>query len=375
MATMEIQAAVVNEEGAEPQLESLELEDDPRPDEVLVRIVSAGVCHTDLSTADNFYGGPPYPQVLGHEGAGVVEAVGAEVDKVEVGDHAAMSYDFCGECPNCLSGKIPYCENLYEHNFLGERLSDGSSPISRDGERVSGCFFAQSSWATHSIANERNVVKVDDDVPLEIVGPLGCGIQTGAGAVMNALEPESGSSLAVFGVGSVGISSVMAAANVSSCTQIVAVDLNGDRLEKAADLGATHTIHPDETEDVVDAIHDITGGGADYSIETTAVPEVLRQAVDCTTIPGECGLIGAAPAGTEVSLDMHTFHFGHKLRGIIEGDAVPELFIPTLLDLWKQDRFPFDEIITHYDFDGIHDAIHDAEEGNTIKPVLNMSSP
>jgi aryl-alcohol dehydrogenase len=179
----------------------------------------------------------------------------------------------------------------------------------------------------------------------------------------------------VFGVGSVGISSVMAAANVSSCTRIIAVDLNQDRLDTATDLGATHSINLEDTEDAVEEIHDITGGGADYSIETTAVPEVLRQAVDCTTIPGECELIGAAPAGTEVSLDMHTFHFGHKLRGIIEGDAVPELFIPTLLELWKQGRFPFDEIITHYEFDEIHQAIHDAEEGTVIKPVLNMSSP
>jgi len=369
---MQIQAAVVNEEGAEPQLESIQLDEQPRANEVLVRIASAGVCHTDISTADNFYGGPPYPQVLGHEGSGVVETVGDEVTKVEAGDHVAMSYDFCGECRNCLRGQIPYCENLFEHNFLGRRLDDESSPLSRDGEPVSGCFFAQSSWATHSIATEQNLVRVDDDVPLDIVGPLGCGIQTGAGAVMNALEPESGSSIAVFGVGSVGISSVMAAANVSACTDIVAVDLNQDRLDKAADLGATHTLNPDDEDDVVDAIHDITNGGADYSIETTAVPEVLRQAVDCTTIPGECGLIGAAPAGTEVSLDMHTFHFGHKLRGIIEGDAVPELFIPTLLDLWKQGRFPFDEIITHYEFEDIHRAIQDAEAGNTIKPVLRM---
>jgi len=370
---MEIEAAVVHEEGTEPQLETLELDAEPRADEVLVRVVAAGVCHTDLSTADNFYGGPPYPQVLGHEGAGVVEAVGEDVADLAVGDHVAMSYDFCGECRNCLSGHIPYCENLYEHNFLGERTDDGTSPLSMGGERVSGYFFAQSSWATHAIANARNVVKVDEDVPLDIVGPLGCGIQTGAGAVMNALEPEAGSSIAVFGVGSVGISSVMAAANVSSCTQIIAVDINNDRLETATDLGATHTIDPDATEDVVETIHDITDGGADYSIETTAVPEVLRQAVDCTRIPGECGLIGAAPAGTEVSLDMHTFHFGHKLRGIIEGDAVPELFIPTLLDLYKQGRFPFDEIITHYDFADIHQAIHDAEEGHTIKPVLDIN--
>jgi aryl-alcohol dehydrogenase len=370
---MEIQAALVNEPNGELQVETLELEEEPREDEVLVRVVAAGVCHTDLSTAANYYGSP-FPMVLGHEGAGVVEAVGDEVRSVEVGDHVAMSYDFCGECPNCLSGDIPYCENLYEHNFSGGRVEDGSSPISRDGEPINGCYFAQSSWATHSIAKERNVVRVDDDVPLEIVGPLGCGIQTGAGAVTNALEPESGSSVAVFGVGSVGISSVMAAAHVTSCTEIIAVDIDESRLEKAGELGATHAINPEER-DPVETIHDITGGGADYSLETSAKPEVLRQAVDCTTIPGECGLIGAAPAGTEVTLDMHAFHFGHKLRGIIEGDAVPELFIPTLLTLWKQDRFPFDEIITHYDFDEFHQAIHDTEEGNAIKAVLNMSEP
>ncbi|WP_318567416.1 NAD(P)-dependent alcohol dehydrogenase [Salinigranum marinum] len=370
---MQIQAAVVEEEGGAFEIQTLELDEEPRSDEVLVRVVSAGVCHTDLSTAENFYG-TPFPMVLGHEGAGVVEAVGDDVTDVEVGDHVAMSYDFCGECRNCLSGRIPYCENLYEHNFLGGRTEDGSSPLSRDGERINGVYFSQSSWATHSIANERNVVKVDPEIPLEIVGPLGCGIQTGAGAVMNALEPEAGSSVAVFGVGSVGISSVMAAAHVTGCTDVIAVDLNDDRLAKAAELGATHTINPEE-EEPVDAIHEITGGGADYSLETTAVPEVLRQAVECTRIPGECGLIGAAPAGTEVSLDMHTFHFGHKLRGIIEGDAVPELFIPTLLDLWQQGRFPFDEIVTKYEFGELHEAIEDAEEGTTIKPVLQMDSP
>ncbi|CAN5697463.1 NAD(P)-dependent alcohol dehydrogenase [soil metagenome] len=313
----------------------------------------------------------PLPAVLGHEGAGVVERVGDRVSKVQPGDHVVLTYRSCGLCVNCKRGAPAYCLDLYDQNFGGAR-PDGSNALSSDGEEIHGHFFGQSSFATYALAAERNTVKVREDVPLELLGPLGCGIQTGAGGVLNALHPEAGSSIAVFGTGSVGMSAVMAS-RVAGCATIIGVDLSADRLELARDLGATHTINASETENVVEAIQEITGGGADYTVETTAVPAVFRQAVDSLTLLGECGLIGAAALGTEVSLDMNNILFGRKVRGIIEGDSIPDIFIPRLIELYTQGRFPFDRLVKFYDLNDINQAAEDSEGGGTLKPVLRMS--
>lgn len=369
---MEIQAAVVREESGPFEIETLELEE-PREGEILVRIVGAGICHTDLAVRDQ-HRETPLPVVLGHEGSGVVEAVGRGVTKVEPGDRVVLSFDYDTTCPNCRNGDVAYCERFYDYNFAGERVTDGSSPLSADGERVSGVFFGQSSFATHAIATERNVVPVDDDVPLELLGPLGCGIQTGAGGVMNSLDPEVGSSLVVFGTGSVGLSAVMAA-QVVGCTDVVAVDLVDSRLEKALDLGATHTINPGEVEDVEGALRDHLGAGADYTLETTAQPTVLRTAVDVLRKKGVCGIIGGPPLGTEVSLDVNTLLRGRTVRGILEGDSIPDEFIPVLVDLYRQGRFPFDELVTYYPFEEIETAVHEHESGEVIKPILRVSEP
>lgn len=366
---MQITAAVVNKQSEPFAIEQLEL-DEPRADEVLVRIVGAGVCHTDLIVRDQWYP-VPLPAVLGHEGSGVVERVGAAVTKVQPGDHVALSYSACGRCRNCLQGAAPYCPHLYDYNFSGAR-PDGSTPITRAGEPISGSYFAQSSFATYALATERNTVKVPDDVPLELLGPLGCGIQTGAGGVLNALHPEAGTSIAVFGAGSVGMSAIMAAA-VAGCTTIIGVDVRDNRLELARELGATHTVNGGE-QDAVAEIQRITGDGADYTVETTASPAVFRQAVDALRLRGVCGLIGAAALGTEVSLDMNTILFGRTVRGIIEGDSIPDVFIPRLVELYRQGRFPFDRLVTFYDLDEINQAAEDSESGRVWKPVLRMAS-
>ena len=223
-----------------------------------------------------------------------------------------------------------------------------------------------------SIASERNVVKVPDDVPLELVAPLGCGVQTGAGAVLNALRPESGTSLAVFGTGTVGLSGIMAA-RLTGCTVIIGVDLRPNRLELALELGATHVVDASKTPDLVAEIVRLTGGGANYAIETTGVPGVLRQAADALRVTGVCGVIGAPPMDTPVSFDMNSLLLGRTVRGIVEGDSIPDLFIPALLDLHAQGRFPFDRLIEVYDFDRIDEAARDSEEGRVVKPVLRMS--
>ena len=277
---MKIKAAVCPEMGKPFELQHVEL-DKPRSDEVLVRIIGTGLCHTDLLFKDHM--GIPLPAVYGHEGAGIVEKVGSDVTTLEPGDHVAISYNSCGKCTNCLSGKPFYCLQFTETNYGGVR-GDGSFPISMNGTPIFGCFFGQSSFAEFALATERNLVKVPTDIPIEILGPLGCGIQTGAGTVQNALKAERGSSIAVFGAGAVGLSAVMMA-KVVGCEPIICIDIKAERLKFAKEVGATHVINAQESE-VVEEILSISELGVDYSIEATAVPSVYRQAVDCLNATG-----------------------------------------------------------------------------------------
>jgi aryl-alcohol dehydrogenase len=365
---MEIKAAVVSEIAGDFSIERLEL-CDPNDDEVVVRIVSAGICHTDLAGRDGHLPIPPPPSVFGHEGAGVVEQVGAGVTKVKPGDHVVLAWDYCGACPSCKSGQELYCLNFFLHNFHGAR-PDGTTTLRKGDQVIHGSFFCQSSFADFALANERNVVKVRDDIPLEILGPMGCGVMTGAGAVMNSLQPRPGASIAIFGVGPVGMSAVLAAV-VCGCTTIIAVDIHSDRLEMARELGATHIVNASQV-DPVEAILDITGGGAEFSLECVGNPQVLRQAVDVLPRLGVCGLLGVVPPGTEVSLDMDLLMNGRTVKGILGGDAIPDLFIPKLIELYSQGRLPFDRLITFYPFHDINQAAEDMEKGRVIKPVLRL---
>ncbi|WP_375402980.1 NAD(P)-dependent alcohol dehydrogenase [uncultured Sphingomonas sp.] len=364
---IDIQAAVVRTQGGAFGIEALSLEE-PGPGEVLVRIAGVGVCHTDLVVRDQYFP-TPLPAVLGHEGSGVVERVGPGVTKVAPGDHVVLSYASCGQCANCQKGLNGYCPDLYGRNFAGTR-PDGSHPCKDGhGHEVSSYFFAQSSFADLALATERNTVRIPKDVPVELMGPLGCGIQTGAGAVINALKPGAGSSIAVFGAGSVGLAAVMAA-RVAGCAVIVVVDLNEDRLALARELGATHTVNAG-ADDPVAAIQALTGGeGVQYSLECTGLPQVVRQAVDSLRLTGVCGVIGVAPLGTEIALDMNGILFGRTVRGIIEGDSIPDIFIPQLIELWRQDRFPFDKLVRFYSLDEIEDAVHASESGEVLKAIL-----
>jgi aryl-alcohol dehydrogenase len=365
---MEIKAAVVFERSGPFRIEQLEL-CDPRGDEVLVRIVGVGICHTDLGARDGHLPIPPPPSVFGHEGAGIVERVGERVTKVRPGDHVVLAWDYCGACTSCKAGKELYCLNFFLHNFHGAR-PDGSATLRKGDQVIHGSFFCQSSFADFALANERNVVKVREDVPLEILGPMGCGVMTGAGAVMNSLRPRPGASIAIFGVGNVGMSAALAA-SVCGCTTIIGVDVHSDRLEMAKELGATHTVNAGEV-DPVEAVLDLTGGGADFSLECVGNPKVLRQAVDVLPRLGVCGLLGVVPPGTEVSLDMDLLMNGRTVRGILGGDAIADLFIPKLIELYSQGRFPFDRLVTFYPFDEIERAVEDMEKGRVIKPVLRL---
>ena len=361
---MKTKAAIVGEKSGRFQVAEVEL-DELRDDEVLVRIVGVGVCHTDLICRDQLYP-VSFPAVFGHEGSGVVERVGTRVSKVQPGDHVVLTFRACGQCVACKRGDPTHCPNIFGCNFGGVR-GDGSATIRHQGVPIFGNFFNQSSFAAHAIAAEANAVKVAKDVPLELLGPLGCGIQTGAGAVLNTFKPAAGSSIAIFGCGSVGLSALMAAKAVG-CTTIIAVDINPARLVLARELGATHAFDPRSC-NVVEEIQKL-GGGADFSLETTAIPAVFRQAVDCLTVPGVCGLVGAAPMGTEVTFDMNSIMFGRSVVGIIEGQSVPDHFIPKLVDLYRQGSLPLEKIVGFYAFDDIDQAVRDSESGKVVKAIL-----
>ena len=363
-----VRAAVITEKGAAFQFRMLTL-DKPRADEVLVKIVATGLCHTDLAARDQILGNP-LPAVVGHEGAGVIEAIGKQVTGLTVGDHVVLTFLSCSSCYSCQTGSPAGCENFGELNFSGAR-SDATHCLH---DHVSDRFFGQSSFATYAIAHQRNVVKVRKDVPLELLGPLGCGIQTGAGTVLNALDIEAGSSIAVFGAGAVGLSAVMAA-RVAGATLIIAIDVVPSRLDLAKELGATHVINSRDTE-IVSTIKDITNGrGVDYAMDSTGRVEIIRQAVTALRAGGACAIVGTSKPNAELTLDVNDLLSQRKsIRGVIEGESIPHIFIPRLIELYLQGRFPFDKLIKFYDFDQINTAVDDSEKGLTLKPVIRIDS-
>ncbi|MBQ1091933.1 NAD(P)-dependent alcohol dehydrogenase [Streptomyces sp. B93] len=369
---MRIRAAVAESENAPLAVEELEL-DEPRADEILVRMVATGICQTDAHAWHQRIPSP-LPLVLGHEGAGVVERVGPAVTGLEPGDHVVLSFQACGECDQCLSGHPAYCDKAFPANFAGARL-DGSEGVHRtddaaeETEEVHGHFFGQSSFATHALTTQRNTVKVDKDVPLEMLAPLGCGLQTGAGSVLNTFDVPTGGSVAVFGVGAVGFGALMAA-RVAGASTIIAVDVNPWRLALAEELGATHTIDATGT-DVAAAIRDITGSGVGYVLDTTGRAEMITQAVASLAPMGQVGLVaGAAP---DAAVPPAELALGKSVRGIVQGDAVPQLFIPKLVELYRSGRFPIDRLVRFYDFDDINTAFADAASGDVVKPVLRIA--
>ena len=366
---MQILAAVARQARAPFTLETVDLQK-PRDDEILVKVVAVGICHTDLVVRDGLMP-TPLPAVLGHEGAGVVQAVGRDIAKVAPGDHVVMTLDSCGTCPSCRDHAPTYCHELFQRNFLAAR-ADGSSPLSCDGAPIGGNFFGQSSFATYALCHEANVVKVPKDAPLELLGPLACGVQTGAGAVLNALKVRAGKSFCVFGAGTVGLSAVMAA-KIAGAAIIVAVDTNDRRLALAAELGATHTINPSQS-NAPDQIMQITGYGLDYALDTTGLPAVIEGAIRSLAPRGACGIVGTPKPEAAIAVDLLQFMAGgRRLLGIIEGESEFDTFIPRLIALHGAGQFPFDRLVKYYPFQDINQAVHDSETGVTIKPILRMA--
>ena len=360
---MQTTVAVVNEQGGEFALEQVEL-DEPRADEVLVRVVATGLCHTDIHLK-GFLPAEMFPNVFGHEGAGVVEQVGADVTGIEVGDHVVMSFRSCRTCDSCTRGLVGYCESTLLLNYMGMRM-DGSTTYSRAGGTVFGNFFGQSSLSQHAIAYADNCVVVDRSVDLTRIAPYGCGFQTGAGTVLNVLQPEPQDSLVVYGVGAVGLAALAAARHLGTGT-LVAVDPLASRREAAERYGATGV---DPTEGpVVDRVRELTGGGASYAIDTTAISEVVKQAQQSLRVRGT--LVALGLGAEEYAIDaIDLLQNGKVVRSSVEGDADPQEMIPRLIAMNAAGQFDVDDLVTTYPFAEINSAVADVLAGKVVKPVL-----
>ena len=358
-------AAITDKVGASPELRDITVAD-PRDNEILVQILASGICHTDLAV---IHGDMPsrFPIVLGHEGAGVVEAVGPNISSLAPGDRVVLSYSSCGHCAACLDGAPAYCAMLGELNLAGTRL-DGTSPLAdSDGQMIHGSFFGQSSWATHVITQSRNIVKIPPDFPLELAAPLGCGVQTGAGAVFNTLRPAPGSRLVVAGAGTVGLSAIMAAAALG-VTTVVAIDLLPERRAAALRLGASVALDG-RSPTLGTELRSALNGLADATIDTTAVPPVLTAAAAATRRGGTVVSLGVPRPGAQLPVAAL---MGKTFKGVMEGDAVPQRFIPQLTELIRAGRFPVDQLVTAYPFEQISEAIDATVSGAAIKAVLTF---
>ena len=367
MGTVAARAAIVDGPGNPFRIVEVSIEM-PQADEVLVDVKASGICHTDLFARDAYFP-VPFPAVFGHEGAGVVRAVGESVKHLRPGDHVLMTYGFCGSCKTCQSGRPAYCMHSAEINVSGHRFN-GASAYHRGAEAVQAHFFGHSSFATQSLTREANLVKIDPALPLEVFAPLGCGFMTGAGAVMNTLHIPAGSSVVVAGSGSVGLAAILAA-EIVGASDIVAIDLMAHRLEIAKSFGATHTINPTEG-DLAEMLTSIKPDGFDYFLDFTSHAAVLNASMQALHKLGTLLLGGAVKPGHRLDLDFRSVMGGRTVRGCVRGDCIPNILLPQLIDFFQHGKFPIDRLLQFYPFEQIEQAIADMEAGTVVKPVLLM---
>ncbi|MFH0812967.1 MAG: Zn-dependent alcohol dehydrogenase [Pseudomonadota bacterium] len=340
----------------------------PHEREVLVKIVAAGLCHTDLSAANGTIP-VPLPIVLGHEGAGIVEAVGERVTRLSPGDHVILTvFPYCGNCNYCLTGRQYLCQTAASTFFSGIMV-DGSRRLKRKDGKELNHFFAQSSFAEFAVVHENTAVKIREDAPLDKVCILGCGASTGIGSVLNTARLQPGETLAVFGCGSVGLSGIMAA-KVAGAGKIVAVDVVDKKLVLAKELGATHTVNSSK-KDPVQEIKEITGLGTDYAVEYIGNTDVMAQAFDSTCPGGTTIIVGAGPFGSKLNIDNMTLLTPKTIMGCVEGSMRPQVDLPRYVEMFMDNKIPLGKIITHtFPLEEINEGFRLMKSGEMVKGVL-----
>ncbi|OPF80953.1 NAD(P)-dependent alcohol dehydrogenase [Streptomyces antioxidans] len=369
---MRFTAAVLRSCESRFALEEVVLNAGPGAGEVLVKIAGCGMCRTDLAVRHSA-GRSPLPAVLGHEGAGTVVETGGPDTGLSTGDHVVLSFDSCGHCRSCMGAAPAYCDSFPALNLFGGRKEHTGRFTDVDGGALAPRWFGQSSFAEYAMVPARNAVRVDPTLPIEILGPLGCGFLTGAGAVFHSFGVGPGDTIAVYGAGAVGLAAVMAATAAGAVA--VAVDRHPERLALAERLHAI-PLHaaPDEQPGSPDAygLHErvqrLTDGGTQYALDTTGSPQLINDALRALRPTGHLGLV--ARLHTPLPLEPGTLDRGRRISHICEGDAVPGLLIPRLTRLWEAGRFPFDQLIRTYPLTDINQAERDCDAGRVVKPVL-----
>ena len=365
MNTKDIYAAVLHQRNAPYAIQRIEF-GNLEPDELLIENIASGICHTDF-IAENLV---PLPAVFGHEGYGSVVEVGASVTGLQKGDRVIISYPMCGCCNGCMSGQPFLCDHHMDLAFKGSRLN-GTSTTTSAYKTISTSFFQQSSFATHSVVQAKNVVKVNCDLPAETLAAIPCGVQTGAGAVINTFKAGPLTSIAVFGTGAVGLSAIMAA-KIAGLYPIIGVDINDSRLELARELGADYVFNAAD-DDIEKQIVALTKGGCKFSLETSGNEKALNTAISTLATGGVCGMVISPHFGQKYPFSpTEIFKGGKSLCGIIQGSSVPSLFLPRLIEWIEAGRFPVDRMIQTYRFEDINTATADTRSGKVVKAVLTM---
>lgn len=367
-------APTADKHGPNWQYEKISVTREATGKELLVRMVATGVCHTDIyisSIPDGAIG--VYPKVLGHEGIGYVEAIGPEVTMAAVGDPVLLSYAYCGECDLCTTGRSSYCAEFGPLNVSG-----GARDVfeSADSTKIQDNFFGQSSFSSLSIVNEASAVNVKglvkDDDEMKLLAPLGCGLQTGAGAVIISGEARPSDIVVVSGIGGVGLGAVMAA-KIAGCKAIIAVDRIASRLDVARSVGATHVLNTSgrESSFIEDVAALVDNQRISLAIDTTGVSAVITDMIKCLGKRGRYIQIGVSPPGTSISLSMDDFFSNGKIiEASTMGSSVARDFVPKLIQWYRDGKFPLEKLVTLFPAKDVAEALHGMEDGSVIKPVL-----
>jgi S-(hydroxymethyl)glutathione dehydrogenase/alcohol dehydrogenase len=366
---MDTRAAVAFAAGEPLSIETVQLAG-PKEGEVLVEVIATGICHTDAFTLSGADPEGLFPSIMGHEGAGVVRAVGAGVTSVSVGDHVIPLYTpECRQCKFCTSGKTNLCGAIRETQGQG-LMPDGTSRFSMNGEQIFH-YMGTSTFSNFTVLPEIAVAKIRKDAPFDKVCYIGCGVTTGLGAVMNTAKVEPGSNIAVFGLGGIGLN-VLQGARMVGADKIIGVDLNPDKKALGEKFGMTDFVNPSEVDDVVGAIVDMTDGGVDYSFECIGNTDVMRQALECCHKGwGESIIIGVAAAGTEISTRPFQLVTGRVWKGTAFGGAKGRTDVPKIVDWYMDGKINIDDLITHtFSLDDINKGFDVMHDGESIRSVV-----
>ena len=365
---MKIKAAVLYEPNTPLKIENVTL-DDPKEREVLIKMVATGVCHSDLHIMNGSQPNP-MPVVLGHEGAGIVEKVGPGVTKVRTGDHVITPAIYsCGDCKYCIEGRPVLCPASLKYLMMGtlpceeKRLHIGDQELNH--------FFCTSAFAEYAVVPERIAVKIREDAPLDVACLVSCAVSTGAGAVINRSGLKAGESIVIYGCGGIGLSAIMAA-KMAGASKIIAVDILDQKLVKAQELGAHYVVNATQ-ENPQQRIMEITGEGADCSIESIGNVNVMAQAFGSIHFGGTCVVAGAAPFGDMLPIAPYELLFGKTLVGSLLGNVRSQLDVPRYVDFYMEGQLPVEKLVSkYYKLDEINEAYADLERGEIIRGVIQF---